>query len=457
MAQLTQRLLKLQREGRLIKSVIAVFRTQLAYHCMRWRMFNLLYLLEKKDFWLANQINPRQSQEVGINHYQSVASWVNTHDEIREVYPERPLTLHPVQRVGFKCKRADLHSLTHTLKLPAVSLYILRQVEIVGGSEMIFTPEGAVLYDELAQGDVNRYGGKAYSIVPHSYFSPYLPAATKELLLCLYYRPAQPISISRAISLLKDHSQNYYHWLLECLPRAILTLRQTDWAEDAPLLIDADLPAQFIESLRVLSPTRKHISIPQGLRQPVQELYFPSVLSPTHDYYGTSPRAADFLIAPEAVALLRESFLHHAPSGTSEQTQQFIYVARSGSTHRLIMNESEVISALEEMGFTIVFPGRLSFVEQIALFASAKIIVGPTGAAMANIVFANSRCKIAVLAPVTLNANYYLFAQIAQYLDQQIVYIGGKPSATSDLHSHYHIDVHVLQMLIKEYIRDSRE
>lgn len=445
MAQLTQRLLKLQREGRLIGSIIAVFRTLLAYHCMRWGMFDLSYWLAKKTFWL-----PGQSQEVGIYRYQSVASWVNSHGEFQEVYPERPLTLHPVQRVGFKYKCADLHSHTHTLKLPAVSLYILRQIEIVGGSEMIFTPEGAVLYDELAQGDVNRYGAKAFEIVPHGYFPPYLPAATKGFVQCFYRHPAHPVEIPRAISLLKDHSRNYYHWLLECLPRAILALRQPIWA-DAPFLVDAGLPAQLIESLRVLSPTSKHIAIPKGLRLPVSELYFPSILSPTHDYYGASPRAEDFLIAPESVALLRGSFLSLVSWDVSEQPQ-YIYVARSGGTHRSIMNEVKVISALEKMGFTIVYPGKLTFVEQVALFANAKLIVGPTGAGMANIVFAKPDCKIAILAAATHSANYYLFAQLAQYAGQEIVYVGGKPFKPCDLHSHFNADMHALQRVVEEWL-----
>jgi hypothetical protein len=440
MAQLIQRLQRLRREGRL-KLAIG---TWCSVTCMRLGMFTIAS-------WSAKCENTKRHREFGIYRYHGVASWVNTHGHTQEVYPERSLTLRPVRRVGFNCTQADLHSQNHRFMLSSVTLNSLPQVEVIGGSEMLFTPEGTVLYDELALGCSSRYGAKVFEIIPHNYFHPYLPAATKEFLLCLFYREDNLKSIPRAISLLKDHSRNYYHWLLECLPRATLALRRHDWA-DAPLLIDADLPAQFIESLRLLSSARKHIAIPRGLRVSVQELYFPSVMSPTHDYYGSSPRAEDFLIAPEAVALLRESLLPHVSTDASEQTQHLIYVARSGGSHRSLLNESEVISALEKMGFTIVYPGNLSFAEQIVLFANAKIIVGPTGAAMANIVFANPECKIVVLAPVTRNANFYLFAQIAQYLNQEIIYVGGEPSVPSDLHSSFHIDIHVMQMLMKELV-----
>jgi hypothetical protein len=391
-----------------------------------------------------------QSPEIEVCHYQSVASWVGMNGQAHEIYPERMLTLYPVRSVGFKCGQANLHTHAHRVTLPSVSLNTLPQVGVIGGSELIFTPKNNVLYDELALGDVNRYGAKFNGVVLQEHRPNFRPAATKELLLCVYYCENRPEQIKHGISLLKDHSNNYYHWLLECLPRAILALRQTAWA-GAPLLVDADLPDQFFESLRLISPERKHIAIKNRTRMPVQELYFPSVMSTTHDYYGLSPHAGDFIIAPEAVALLRESFLPIITHVPSEQMQHFIYVARSGGGHRIITNENEVIGAMEEMGFTIVYPGKMSFAKQITLFANAKIIVGPTGAGMTNIAFARQDCKIIVMAAATLNANYFLFAQLAQYVGQQIVYIGCKPEAASNLHSNYYVDVQVLKTMIVEF------
>lgn len=443
MSQLIQRILRLRREKRIVRTILfrlcelpAVFLMRRGFSKLACRLAKLAYVT--------------RSPEIEVCHYQSMASWVDMHGQMQEIYPERMLTLYPVRSVGFKCEHTSLHTHTHHVSLPSISLNTLPQVEVIGGSELVFTPEGSVLYDELALGDVNRYGAKVNGIILQEYHPHFKPAATKDFLLCMYYCEDSPEQIKRAISLLKDHSNNYYHWLLECLPRAILAHRQTDWA-DAPFLIDADIPDQFIESLRLISPERKHIAIKNGIRLPVQELYFPSVMSTTHDYYGLSPHAEDFIIAPEAVAMLRESFLPSATNVPSEQMQQFIYVARSGGKHRAITNENEVIGAMEEMGFTIVYPGKMSFAKQITLFANAKIIVGPTGAGMANIVFAKQDCRIAVMAAATRNANYFLFAQLAQYVGQQIAYIGCKPETASDLHSNYHVDVQVLKTLVAEF------
>jgi capsular polysaccharide biosynthesis protein len=186
----------------------------------------------------------------------------------------------------------------------------------------------------------------------------------------------------------------------------------------------------------------------------VEKLFFPSILSPTHDYYGKSPRADDFLIAPEAVMLLREALLPHVLKDNVDLCWDYIYVARSGGSHRAVTNEADVISLVESMGFKVVYPGKLSFVEQITLFSNAKIVIGPTGAGMANIIFAKKECKIAVLAAATKNANYYLFAQLSQYIGQVITYVCGKPVDSYQIHSDYQIDVCVLRNLIIEYIAE---
>jgi hypothetical protein len=442
MVKFIQRLLRLRREGRLKAAIMNRVGSRLAYHCMRWG-------LNSTSCWLARFVYAYQSREVGFFRYQSVSSWSNERDSRQGIYPARSLTLNPVHHIGYQCVRSDIFCNTHTVSLPSVTLELLHQVDVIGGSEMVFTSDGTVLYDEMALGNVYRYGTKIFGISLHG-TTLLFPAANRKFLQCFYHRTAQPILIPRAISLLKDHSGNYYHWLLECLPRAILALRQTDFAED-PWLIDSELPDQFIETLRLLSPARQFITIPKGLRISVEKLCFPSVLSSTHDYYGASLRPDDFLIAPEAAALLRDAFRAQLFPSKSEVKQHFIYVARSGGAHRTITNELEIMSILVEMGFTIVYPGKLKFVEQITLFTNAKIIVGPTGAGMANIVFAKPECKIVILAAATCNANYYVFAQLAQHFGQ-IVYVGGRPNSPSSVHSEYQIDGPDLRNLVAEYM-----
>lgn len=68
-----------------------------------------------------------------------------------------------------------------------------------------------------------------------------------------------------------------------------------------------------------------------------------------------------------------------------------IYIARNSgvaeSRRRRCLNENEVCDALRGLGFDIVVPDSLSVEQQIATFANADIVVGPSGAGLFNSVF----------------------------------------------------------------------
>jgi hypothetical protein len=74
---------------------------------------------------------------------------------------------------------------------------------------------------------------------------------------------------------------------------------------------------------------------------------------------------------------------------SSQSTKGLIYIARGDSNIRQVLNEDALIGMLQKYGFQTVLLSRLSFAEQVTLFASAKIIVAAHGAGLANISFCN--------------------------------------------------------------------
>lgn len=410
----------------------------------------------------------------------SVDKWVEIKQQQSEtVIAARKVSLEPVYRYGLHLERNDMHAVAHEVDFPPVKLTILKNAYVVGGTEMVISEDGTLLYDELALGDPDRYGVKAWGIIPALPFGGHLPAATRNKVLISYWQGKVKPTLPCAISLTKDHSRNYYHWMLECLPRALVAVKKPEFA-DYPLLVDENLPPQILESLRLVAPERKIIPVMSGMAINVKELVFPSVFSYPHDFYGRDTYIEDLLISPDAIRLVREALLplarvnkyenHHngqrknqrngQPNGHhgnekengGSNAKRRIYLARSGGTHRALTNEAELIEMLEKIGFTVVHPGKLSLLEQISLFSSAEIIVGPTGAGMTNIIFAPTECKILILAGATRHANYYIFAQIAQALGQTLSYVTGKPGDRSNLHSHYFIHPLTLRFAIEEAI-----
>lgn len=63
--------------------------------------------------------------------------------------------------------------------------------------------------------------------------------------------------------------------------------------------------------------------------------------------------------------------------------------SKANPHYRSLINEDDLISALELQGFTIVEPEQHSFSDQIDMFRDAKVVVGLGGAGMFNSVFCN--------------------------------------------------------------------
>ena len=116
---------------------------------------------------------------------------------------------------------------------------------------------------------------------------------------------------------------------------------------------------------------------------------------------------------PESLALfsgLRERF------GCSPQPGKKIYVSRvdfsrTGST-RVMQNETELVERLAALGFHIVAPETLSAPEQIQMFSSAEMVVGPSGSGMFNVVHCHPGTRVIDIEsePHWIHAHQNLFA-----------------------------------------------
>jgi capsular polysaccharide biosynthesis protein len=200
--------------------------------------------------------------------------------------------------------------------------------------------------------------------------------------------------------------RNYYHWLFEYLPRIELVRRCPDLAIDG-WLVNAE-PARFqLETLAALGIAAERLvpmAVPCVL--PVERLYVPSVR-----------RLAD------AVAFLRRQF---APPGIAATRR--LFVSRKDAATSRIANEDDVFAALEPLGFERVLPGTMGVADQAALFASAAIVVGVHGAALANIVFAHRDARIVELGGGRTRG-FGFYAEIARVRGQahRLIAAEGEP------------------------------
>ena len=64
-----------------------------------------------------------------------------------------------------------------------------------------------------------------------------------------------------------------------------------------------------------------------------------------------------------------------------------IIVSRGDANRRRLLNENELVDALEPYGFEKVIPSNMDFVTQARLFSAAQVVVGVHGAGLANTAF----------------------------------------------------------------------
>lgn len=171
--------------------------------------------------------------------------------------------------------------------------------------------------------------------------------------------------------------KNYFHWLIDSLPRLLgIDLRDYDRVA-TPL--NRPYHHQTLELL----------DLPEGSTLEVREWgHFRC-----RELVAVSPHPLHRIDGVGA-AYLRDLF--GVPPGRSTRR---LYLGRGDSWRRRILNEAALISELDAYGFEPVLLSRMNIVEQARLLSSAEAVVAPHGAALANLVFAPSTCRVLELFP----------------------------------------------------------
>ncbi len=210
-------------------------------------------------------------------------------------------------------------------------------------------------------------------------------------------------------------NRNYYHWLIEDLPRLALVERSVR-ADDRSLLVDEDIQPWRIDLLRRFGISedrlcRAKIDRPISFR----DVLMPSRLS-THG-----------VVHPEAVRFVRARLLHGAPA--TPKLGKRLYITRNSVPGRTMLNAAEITKKFERSGFAVVDPGTLSIDQQIELFSDAEVIAGPVGAGLTNAVLAPVGARIIQLASTDVCGETY--TSLASSIGQRSCWCLGRGFARS--------------------------
>lgn len=192
----------------------------------------------------------------------------------------------------------------------------------------------------------------------------------------------------------------HFHWLFESLARLWAVAQQPE-LRDLPVLVQDSLSRWQDEMLQLLGyGAERRIEVPADAVLECRELHAASLVT------------AGDIIAPMAIQHLRREFARRLTPAAGAPRR--IYVSRQGAPTRRLANEAELLPLLEEHGFIVVHPERMSAAEQLALFQSADFILGVEGAALVNLLIAPAHAKVGVIVARGLYQprHYYVSAPI---------------------------------------------
>lgn len=197
-----------------------------------------------------------------------------------------------------------------------------------------------------------------------------------------------PQPLESGIAVFASGATNWYHWLIEILPAAFLAERLPAKFAAFPLLLPEPCgqPGTFMDSAALFGKDRARVVLPGDVNFQVRNLIAidPAVQGPMNLREGIWPGIADYSQNADVLRAYRAAILDRlgiAPAPASRR----IFLARSND--RRSFNQEELIAVAERHGFEAVYPERMSFPEQVQMFAEAAFVLGASGAAFANMLF----------------------------------------------------------------------
>lgn len=192
---------------------------------------------------------------------------------------------------------------------------------------------------------------------------------------------ANRIDLDRAIFLIGRVDENWYHLLLDTLPRYLL-LKDVD--PDVPVLIRGDLP-QTSKTLIEILVEREIIYVqPEDLVY-LKTLYFVSARSTVYD---SAPEKNQERVSysPVIIQKQREWILQSFPLMKSQVFPREIFLMRHGK-YRNLLNIDAISRYFKKNDFHVIKPDESFYLNQARFFSEANTIVSPGGAVLANIIF----------------------------------------------------------------------
>jgi capsular polysaccharide biosynthesis protein len=187
------------------------------------------------------------------------------------------------------------------------------------------------------------------------------------------------------ISLLAGGEENYYHSMLLGLARLGAVPENYQTAARGILVPRGAARQKEVLALLDLMPSLAIEEVARDETLLIETLILPLGVCMESAFH---PCVADFFRAVSANV-----------SKSAQPTPPHIFIDRSGSRLRTLINQRDVAATLSGMGYVAVRPETMSVADQVRLFRGAETIVAPHGAGLTNLGYCRPGTRVIELLP----------------------------------------------------------
>jgi hypothetical protein len=183
------------------------------------------------------------------------------------------------------------------------------------------------------------------------------------------------------------------HWLGEIVPMAAAVERYQPGRFRFAVPHHASVYGEAMrESLRAygIDPTRL---ISLGWKRPIR-LRNAWAISPIWSSHSPHPGALDIMRGAVRLALYKEGW-------------ERVALMRRDSLTRAIENSEEVEQFLRDAGFTIADAGRMTFLDQVRLFQSAKTLFAVIGSGLTGLIYSPGEVRVLAAGPARWGDRFF--------------------------------------------------
>ena len=222
---------------------------------------------------------------------------------------------------------------------------------------------------------------------------------------------------------------NYYHWLVNALPSLYVMNLSANIPRDFPVIVPSEVRkfSTLWDPLVALAGKREVHLWPRDVELGVQRC---AVIEspPVYDTPLSRERSRrlPLTIDRETMAGFRGHLFRCFPQESRDGGYpERLYLARRGDDIRT-PNGADLMNIAIERGFEIVYCEEESFATQMRLFESAKIVIGPGGAAFANVLFCSPGARVMMWKPEPVQSeNMFENLALISGADFETTYLGG--------------------------------